>query len=383
MAEATLVTNDVEGFFLASAWAVGSDAITTFAVTNRRGAPQPTLGSEQALARMRSDAVGAAVEERDVRIHGPFLVPAGAQYGPVVSTDVLDGAGPQIAREESWFYWIDDLPGAEFSHAVRYGLIPASGAAPETPDVFGQAWWPQLVLPNAGVASTLPGALNGIRVADFVDSAALSSGGATAALREGVVAAPNGNCVIAVYGPDLMGGASDVERFRDYLLANDLVNGDRVFLSTGNKAATKADLARLAKQAKDSGCTKLFLLIRSHGSEGARAGVSLAPGPTEKAKGRKSEPVTYEELAADTLEPLKGMDICGILNACYSGQFPGYLEGRGYTGTIFTSASRDNPSWMSARGGVFLEFFLDALSEGGANIKWQDALCGRHRCGPG
>jgi|GEM_PF-1743450 len=368
-AEATLVTSAAEGFFLASAWAVGTDAVETVAITNRAGAGQPALDAVGALARLRGDA-GLAPNQEDLRVHGPFLLPGGTEYGPAVLSSPLDGDGPQVALEDSWFFWIDDLPGAKFGHPVRYVLIPASGGAPDIPNISVQAWWPVLGLPGDLRRHSLAGDLNGIRTSRFAGSPSAVAALQAAALHPERRNAPAGNCFLAVYGPDLNDGDGDLEDFRDYLLEQDLVNPDKVFMTEGNRVAKASDLADLAKKAQAAGCKKLFLLIHAHGSRGKDPGLHFAP---EKEGGRTSF-TSYEQLATDTLTPLRGMDIWGIVDACYGGQFSTYLEGRGYQGAIFSSASRDVPSWMRYYGSVFQWYFLEALKANGPGKTWEDAF---------
>ncbi|MBF8255712.1 MAG: hypothetical protein HW375_619 [Anaerolineales bacterium] len=71
----------------------------------------------------------------------PDPLRSGDQIGPYNKEGYGPAVVPTTIEEDSWFFWIDDAPGARFSHPGRFVLIsPATGEV----TVAEHAWWPVL-----------------------------------------------------------------------------------------------------------------------------------------------------------------------------------------------------------------------------------------------
>jgi len=74
-----------------------------------------------------------------------FVLPDPLRSGDQIGPYNKEGYGPAVVpttiEDDNWFFWIDDAPGARFSHPGRFVLI--SQATGEV-TVAEQAWWPVL-----------------------------------------------------------------------------------------------------------------------------------------------------------------------------------------------------------------------------------------------
>ena len=107
----------------------GTDASTTFAFTIQETPEIPEVSAEAARSGVKTAILNDALEDENLHLHGPVLLPSGAQIFPAHFSEKNDAAYPIVIEESSWLLWIDDSPLAEFAHGVRYVLLSASGAS--------------------------------------------------------------------------------------------------------------------------------------------------------------------------------------------------------------------------------------------------------------
>ena len=93
----------------------------------------------------RDDATELVVDELELPDNGSVVVYS--LETPLSPNDVITtgtpadlGAPEELpVLTESWFFWIDDDPGARFSHPNRFVLVPTDGSEIT---VFDSMWWP-------------------------------------------------------------------------------------------------------------------------------------------------------------------------------------------------------------------------------------------------
>jgi uncharacterized protein (TIGR03437 family) len=373
-AEANFVVGNTPGAFVIDAVVEGTSSLASFALTVVADLPETPLSPTAARAQVAADILEGAAEDENLRVHGPFLVPAGTEILPAGNAPAPNQAFPLRAENLSWFFWIDDDPRARFAHPTRYVLLDAtddSGAAAEDARVRSQLWWPEIILPTGRTLYSLAspyashGGVNG----------AASNIRATLSEPPPFVNAPADACAIVVYGPNLKGAKADTERFREYLTDNDLVPADNIFMNFrnsgdrldpngSNATITKDNLQELINEAAKKNCKKLYLLVSTHGSpSGAYGG-----GGFSVATSAVSDPtrITYGEFM-EMLRPFMGVEFCAILDACYSGQLALWFQGRGFTGAVATAADFDSVSYDRPSGGVFTTAFINALEDSDAD----------------
>lgn len=191
--------------------------------------------------------------------------------------------------------------------------------------------------------------------------------------------APADACAIAIYGPNLGKAKEDSEEFRDYLLNNDLVAADNIFMNLHmfggmpfNRSASRQDIQRIIDEAKEKDCKKMYFFLRTHGSPKTATGgggVSVRE-ETDADTGH----LPYEDLI-EMLSPFKGSEFCLILDSCYSGQLALWIQGHGFTGTIITSSDADNVSYFRLpTGGVLWTAFSAALENDDADANDDDKV---------
>ena len=383
IAETTFLTGNAPGVFLVEAAVEGTNASVTFALTNIPGLPGPALAPEDARAQVAADVLAGAIEDENLRLHGPLLFPAGTQFFSHGPSPATDRSQPVVTDRLSWFFWVDDLPLAEFAHPTRFLLIDASdtsGQAGAAATINPDEWWPDVILPNGSdVFPLVPpfGGHEGIALAET----------AAAPLSPAPIFgdAPVDACAIVIYGPSLPQARQDTEEFRDYLLENDLVPAENIFLNIHNpegtpfnRSASRQDIQRLIDAARKKDCKKMYFFLRTHGSAKSSSdggGVSVRQ-ETDADSGH----LHYEDLV-DMLSPFEGAEFCVLISSCYSGQFALWMQGRGFTGTIITSSDQDTVSYFRrATGGVLWTAFSAALENDDADtddddkVSFQEAL---------
>ena len=199
VAETTFLTGDTPGVFLVAAAVEGTDASATFALTNIPGLPAPALSPEVARTAVAADVLGGTLEDENLRLHGPFLLPRGTQFFSHGPSPATDRSQPVVTDRLSWFFWVDDLPLAQFAHPTRFVLIDASdpsGQAGANAVINPDEWWPNVILPDGtdvfSLLTPFPGH-EGIALAET----------AAAPLSPAPIFgdAPSDACAIVIYGP--------------------------------------------------------------------------------------------------------------------------------------------------------------------------------------
>lgn len=377
IAEAAFLTGGTPGVFLVEAAVEDTEASATFALTNIPGLPAPALSPEAARMQAAADVLGGALEDENVGLHGPFLLPAGTQFyshGPWTATD---RSQPVVTDSLAWFFWVDDSPQAAFAHSTRFVLMDASddsGDAGSAAVINPDQWWPEVVLPGASEIFQLVPPYSGH------EGIAIAAVAAAPLRPEPVLGdAPSDACAIAIYGPNLGQARQDSEEFRDYLLNNDLVAADNIFMNLQdfggapfNRSSSRQDIQRIIDRAKAKDCKKMYFFLRTHGASKSSSnggGVSVRQ-QTDADSGHLS----YEDLI-EMLTPFKGAELCVILDSCYSGQLALWIQGHGFTGTIITSSDADHVSYyLDSTGGILWTAFSAALENDDADANGDDKV---------
>jgi uncharacterized protein (TIGR03437 family) len=360
IASAAFQTNEQRGVFLVRAEVDRTDGAATFAISNGSPVPAPALSAAAARSEVRSRILSNAAEDENLRLHGPFYLPSGSRILAPFPSPAQVRNQPVVTDKASWLFWIDDNPMAGFAHPVRWVLLDAadtSGQAAARARVLRQFWWPHVVLPGSNEVHSLAPP-----VAQVTDT------GATAGIEQLLRAffggrtfadPPPDACAILLHGPNLSGAPQDPVTYRDFLLRNMLVPPGNIFLNTsipGNpvhQPVTKADLQRIIEAARAKNCRKIYFMISTHGAEATQgAGLCLQPDPSNP-----TGFVSYENLM-EMLSPLRGAELCVIVQACFSGQIIPWLQGRGFTGQVITNADADSVSWFWNGFGAAFGFYL-------------------------
>ena len=116
-----------------------------------------TLTRAQAAAALLSAGSGVSIDVTNASVWSPFvdygfgagregLLPVGSVVNPH-ELGWLPYPGPGMSvSSPSFFFWIDDFPGAQFQHPVRFALVDALNSAPTVANggilVTDQGWWP-------------------------------------------------------------------------------------------------------------------------------------------------------------------------------------------------------------------------------------------------
>lgn len=158
IAEATFLTGSTTGVFLVEAAVEDTDASVTFALTNIPGIPIPALSPEAARMQAAVGVLDGALEDENLRLHGPFLLPPGTQFYSHGLWPATDRSQPVVTDTLAWFFWVDDSPQAAFAHPTRFVVMDASddsGDAGSAAVINPDQWWPEAVLPGASDIFTL------------------------------------------------------------------------------------------------------------------------------------------------------------------------------------------------------------------------------------
>ncbi len=371
-AEANFVVGSTPGAFAIDAVVEGTSSLASFALSVVDEMPTTALSPAAARTQVAADILHGVAEDENLRLHGPFLAPAGTEILPAGEAPEPLQAFPIRAETLSWLFWVDDNPRARFAHPTRFVLLDAgddSGAAARQAWVHPQLWWPEVILPGSRARFPL--------VSPYASHSGVDQDAPIVArLEPGFVNAPADACAIIVYGPHLKGAKADTERFRKYLTDNDLVPSDNIFLNMrnsrdqldpngSNATVTRANLQELITAASKKNCKKLYLLVSTHGSPPGTYG----GGGFGVASSEVTDPthISYGEFM-EMLKPFQGIQICAILDACYSGQIALWFQGRGFSGSVAAAADFDSPSYDRPTGGVFTTAFIDALEDSDADI---------------
>ncbi len=375
IATASFTTNAIAGVFPVAAWVKDTVAGATFAFASLVQPPVPTLAAAAARNAVRSEILRNAVEDENLQLHGPFLIPAGAEVFPAGRSAYPDYIPSIVAQRTSWLFWIDDVPQALFSHATRFVLVDATQAnasqAARQALVAPENWWPQVLLAASQTVHSLarpspPGPLIA-----FSEEEEASSAAKPPALPPRFADPPDDACAIILSGPELQGSGHDVNRFLRHVLDNMLVKTKNIIWKFMRLSKTEVqavpvsaeDIKILIKKAVDKKCKKVYIMFSGHGDSSESLGgdgLLLVHSVT-----------TYEALVK-LLEPLKqieGLQLCIFQHSCFSGQFTAWLQGRGFTGEIVTSADDMHTAYANDKGSYFFQDFFPLIAGGKATSK--------------
>jgi len=165
VATATFVANGVPGVFLVEAMVEDQSAFTSFAFTHRVDSPTPMLTAAAVRTAVHAQLLNGAPLGQQIQLHGPVLVPAGAEIATSGPTESHFPFEPVITEKESWLLWIDYGPGTVFAHAAKWVVVDASDASGDAVAnalVRDAHWWPWVFIDGAPQAYSLfpPGASN-------------------------------------------------------------------------------------------------------------------------------------------------------------------------------------------------------------------------------
>lgn len=382
MASAVFVTNPTVGLFLVSAVVEGMDASVTFAITNVAQPPTPALPASAARSELKSQLLNGAQENSTLLVHGPFLLPAGAQVFAGGETAPGDHSQPAVTSGWSWLFWIDDQASARFSHPTRFVIVNAndtSNAAIPNATVIPSLWWPGVILPGANqVYALIPAAVSTELATPVVTEPAATAQALAEVLGER--ARPEGqfpyspatSCAIVIYGPDCAGARLDAQNYGNFLLSNKMVAPGNLFTNTTNgvpRASSPQDLQSLINAAVAQKCQKLFFYVSSHGAPRTfGGGIVLKNGSLDPADTSATQKLTYEDLM-QMLAPFQGLQICATEDACYSGQLALWLSGRGFSGQVITAADTNNTAFGGQNGGALTNAIIPLLTQNGDNFQ--------------
>ncbi|NNM28682.1 MAG: hypothetical protein HKO57_04125, partial [Akkermansiaceae bacterium] len=289
------------------------------------------LTREQAVNALIDPGSGVPIDPAESQVWSPFvdfgsgagfegLLPQNSDVSPAqAGLPPFPGPGMPV-NVDSYFFWIDDAPSARFQHETRFVLVHAGLATPTVGNggiiVTAQGWWPVVTEAGGAVGAYFATAESRTTAAPvgFANPDGLVFGFATPpppAPAPPPPGTPGGGtstaCGLIIRGSEGADFATDTQRFeKDLKEVHGLPDG-RIVKANGGAAATAADIdAALTALCNISGCTKIYVRIVSHGSEGS---LTLA-GDTSIS-------------AADLCQKLqnianKGVPICLLIDACHS-----------------------------------------------------------------
>lgn len=260
----------------------------------------------------------------------------GDEIGPYVPPDSDASPAPLPIARESWFFWIDDMPGAQFTHPCRFVLVERDTGLLAVTD---QLWWPVLngetLWPGDGDAER----------ADRVFSNVTEPRLAALALREqpalAQAAAPGHFVGVNAWRP----GELVPDSFEDDMTnmlelwgtagfeTTWFADPDNYIAADGppSVAAVRAELERLANETTGP----VVILLTGHGHVRQDGSVQV---------GRFHEDKIYELL--ELFPPDR--DVSLIINGCHTG---GMLEGRKgklRADVVVTATDAAGESWGDA-----------------------------------
>ena len=270
------------------------------------------------------------------------LLPAGSSIAPAyLNTLPFPGSTVDVPIA-SYFFWVDDSPKGEFTHATRFVLVDAtSGALGETQ----QGWWP-LIDTGGGQVAYFERDVDRTSAfaagADNPDGLIFGFAFPPAALppledppkREGE---PANSCALVVRAGADAYMSRNVDRFVNDLKNVEGVPQDRIKkVNDGNQATEQQFCDALdALATMDPPCEKILIRWTGHGAKGSLA--------------MKDSELTAEELCDKLMELAQlGVPVCMVINACHSGSM---LEGAFSDwdlpagSSIITSCTADETSW--------------------------------------
>lgn len=290
---------------------------------------------------------------------------------------------PHQVTSEQWFFWVDDVPFARFSHPTRYALVDLATGVVE---VWDEGWWPYI---------------NGVVVEEWMELGRLGSDEVVFSNipPEDIPAASTGEgnqrAEVVTAGPILLGYApSDAELARwslgggeavvplngwspgqsDVGTADDMANSTGFSSDTGTpqyqpRGNTQQDIEDAIQRAIDGGANDILIYFTGHGGRRA-SGESYI-----NYKGTRINATQFGEM----LKKFPQVKFKVVIDACYSGGFTAILDATGMTQVVITSSAanevsygdwdpRADPNGDTDRGGEYSSGFWEDLAEIAADL---------------
>lgn len=355
-----------------------------FAISVGITAPTPATTIAQARAAARQAGLANAPDSGDLQLIGPYLLAAGSTVQPALAGR-SQTFYPRRLENAGWFFWADRNVRARWQHDALYLFLPgtvAPAAAAARLELAQQSWWPELIPPNGtGRQSLSPGEARNesASLVNNISSGRLQQIEIQRGLELLANVPPEQACVILAMGPEVAGAARDLMSFRDYLESSNQVAPGNVLTNTtvsGEtrliRPMTKAQFKTRLREAAARGCKKLFIGYAGHGSDpnypgGGGLCMLKPPEGPDGEPGLDSYP--YTELVADIAAIASGMEVCMIVDACYSGQLVELIQGQGITGGVLTAADENHTAFGSTRGGgTTTKVFVPSLQRTGGDF---------------
>ncbi len=370
-ARVRFVANKMAGAYEISAVLEAGEDFAEIAVTNFATALNPPPGAE--LIR-RSVVDGLELDERRVRIHGPFLLDAGWQVLPALQLP----DEPEFVPETKpvWFLWVDHHPEAAFEHPVTLVRIDAADpAAPrERWRLQHLKWFPVLLVPDQERIVLRAPVITSSRRGPLQEVADPSPESAPQADLRGRLNDPTfvrkepEACAVVVYGSEEWSFQIDQVRAEEFFEKVKLIPRSRILTdrkSDGSRqASTEAKIGELLQEAKQLNCTRLYFYIASHGASGYIT--------TRSTDARRAYDYFYYSRLTAMLRPFTdaGVDITAIIQGCETATAIPYLHGGGIQGAVYASAAPGqfaimNPFWA---GSFYSRALFKAWCDPGADI---------------
>jgi hypothetical protein len=289
----------------------------------------------------------------------------GDVIGPYHKDDLPADWEPITIESPTWFFWLEDAPGAHFAHATRFAFVTVDGGAV---DVMGASWWP--VLNGEGLwteSSDYWDQANWMYASQDIPSPRVGGSsfkhrppGLLAAAEQG--ASPGRAIVINGWETGESGKDdfdADADQMHDiltdagfdttYLGPSEDGNPDRDGEPT---ASAQVDWFHRAANDMQPGET-LFVFTTGHGA--AENGVGMVG-------------VSFEDILAGWLKGVKpGVHVVVVVNGCHSGAFVDGL--RPVVDVVVTATDEEKPSYGDIdsdrdpnpddRGSEFVSGFVD------------------------
>lgn len=377
-AVASFQTGDDPGVFLVTGRLEGAVTGATFSFSNLEdppafaAQPTPVKRAVESWVRDQGETIGLTS-----RVHGPVLVPAGSVVSSALSEHPAAQVDPLVVQQDSWLLWVDDVLFADYPHAARRVLIPASVAEPNLiaqAQIDNVTWWPEVRLPDRSLHPlSVPIDLGIIAEED----------GAVAALSPARVGEDANACAIIVHGPNMGQGEQDVQNYRKHLIDTGLVPRNRTIRSTVRdsqgrlrfNSVSESELRDLVDFAVGLNCSKVYLGLFFHGADeqlgggigvrkaGTRGEVAAPPTPQRPTQ---VDVLSWEKLTT-ILRRLGNVRICGLVGACFSGLGLDWFQGIGFTGSLVTSSNSTEVSYHNENGHLFVNAFIAAKTNTAAD----------------
>jgi len=308
-----------------------------------RAAADVTQG--QALATVIASYAAGDPEEFFLEIYGPpSPLVAGSSVQELYNTE------PVLAfiATDTWFFWIDYYPRAEFAHRTKFvGVRKDTGSIAFAID---STWWP-VVNGIERYRTYVDRFLSGELVYPLGPKPELGSPASPVLPSPSPLAAPqpplappaSGKvCAIVVSGEDTTGGANNNwwVKFKGIISALDSTNanGPRVHPDS-IRTAVQPDSMGLCQliESVPTGYDKVYFYYSGHG---------------ERNTGRlvlKDKRMTPMDLVCK-IKALQAKNVCLMIDCCFSGNYVEAMCEKGLCGTILTATNSSESAWQFLQG---------------------------------